>query len=316
MAGKSIKALKGVGFIALISGLSFVVPELAAAKFLGAELPVIVGSICSMLCTIAFAKIQSKKKQNNDYIISSDFDKEESKEKIGTKRAVIAWLPFILIFVFLILTSNLIAPLHNALNTIKTSVKIYTGENAPLYTFVWVNTPGVLILLATFIGGFVQKASFTDMIKVLGSTVKQMRGTMITIISVIATAKIMGYSGMINIIAAMAVAATGQVYPLIAPAIGALGTFITGSATSSSVLFGKLQAEAASAINANPYWITAANTCGAAAGKMISPQNISIAVAATKLNGKEGEILSSIVKYFIMFIVLMGLITFFGVLLY
>ena len=316
MAGKSIKALKGVGFITFISGISFAIPELIAAKFIGAELPVIVGSVCSMLCTIAFAKIQGKKKQNNDYIISSDSDKEKNKEKIGTKRAVIAWLPFILIFVFLILTSNLIAPLHNTLSAVKTSVKIYTGENAPLYTFVWVNTPGVLILLAAFIGGFVQKAGFTDMIKVLGCTVKQMCGTMITIISVIATAKIMGYSGMINIIAAMAVAATGSVYPLIAPAIGSLGTFITGSATSSSVLFGKLQAEAASAINANPYWIAAANTCGATAGKIISPQSISIAVAATKMSGKEGEILSSTVKYFIMFIVLMGLITLFGALLF
>lgn len=310
MTGKSIKALNGIGFITLMSGISFAVPEFIAAKFIGAELPVIVGSVCSMLCTIALAKIQGKKKQNMEYIINSDASVK--KENITAKRAVVAWLPFILIFLFLIITSNLIPPLHNALNAVKTSVKIYTGKDAPYYTFVWVATPGVLILLAAFIGGLVQKANFGEMFKVLGCTIKQMFGTIITIISVIATAKIMGYSGMINIIAAMAVAATGSIYPLIAPAIGSLGTFITGSATSSSVLFGKLQAEAATAINANPYWIAAANTCGATAGKIISPQSIAIAVAATKLTGKEGEILSSTVKYFIMFIILMGLITFFG----
>lgn len=59
---------------------------------------------------------------------------------------------------------------------------------------------------------------------------------------------------MISVIAAVLVALTGNVYPLIAPIIGALGTFVTGSDTSANVLFGQLQVEAAQAIGADPYW--------------------------------------------------------------
>ena len=121
----------------------------------------------------------------------------------------------------------------------------------------------------------------------------------------------MGYSGMINSIATVLVLVTGSFYPLIAPLIGALGTFVTGSDTSANVLFGNLQAEAARAAGANPYWIAAINTGGATAGKMISPQSIAIAVAATGLSGSEGKILSSTVKYCAVYLIILGLISYF-----
>lgn len=314
LTGKSVKALKGTFFITLVSGLSFAVPEWLVARFAGAELPVIVGSVCCMLCTVACAKWVPRKPQEA-YEMQPASTEKATQETISFSRAVLAWLPFLLIFVFLTCTSNLIPPLHNALNAVKTSIVIYSGAGGSAYTFVWLATPGVLILLAAFIGGAVQGASFKEMLRVLWDTVKQMFKTMVTILSVMATAKIMGYSGMISTIASMAVALTGSFYPLIAPAIGSLGTFITGSATSSSVLFGNLQAEAARAIGANPEWIAAANTCGATAGKTISPQSIAIAVAATGLTGQEGKILSSVLRYFLLFVVLMGLICYFGAML-
>jgi len=150
------------------------------------------------------------------------------------------------------------------------------------------------------------------MFSVLGKTVIGLYTTIITIISVIATAEVMGFSGMTTEIAETAVAVTGTAYPAIAPFIGSIGTFITGSATSSSVLFGKLQADSALAIQANQVWITAANPTGACAGKMISPQSIAIAVAATGLAGRDGELLKAAVKYYIPFIILMGCIVYFG----
>ena len=117
-----------------------------------------------------------------------------------------------------------------------------------------------------------------------------LRNTIITIIAVIATAKVMGYSGMTSDIARTAVEATGMMYPAIAPLIGSVGTFITGSGTSSNVLFGNLQTDAAAAINANKAWLAAANAAGTCAGKMISPQNIATGVSTTALKGKEGVV--------------------------
>ena len=132
------------------------------------------------------------------------------------------------------------------------------------------------------------------------------------IIAVIATAKVMGYSGMTSEIAETAVATTGIFYPAIAPFIGSVGTFITGSATSSSVLFGKLQTASATAISANADWLAASNATGACAGKMISPQSIAIAAAAISVTGQDSALLKSAVKYYVPFVIVMGGIVYFG----
>jgi lactate permease len=240
---------------------------------------------------------------------------EDDGEKLTAGKAITAWLPFILIFVFLLATSKLIPAIHDPLNLIKSSVLIYDGEGGAPYTFTWVATPGVLIFLAAFIGGAKQGAGFGEMLGVLQKTVYGLRFTILTIISVIATAKVMGYAGMTHEIAEAAVAATGTAYPLIAAFIGSIGTFITGSATSSCVLFGKLQTEAAQAIGATPAaqaWIAAANATGACAGKMISIQSIAIAVAAIKTAGADGKLLAFAAKVYLPFVIAMGLIVYFG----
>ncbi len=118
------------------------------------------------------------------------------------------------------------------------------------------------------------------MLRVLGETLKKYWKTILTICSVMATAKIMGYSGMISDIASMLVVATGPFYPLISPLIGALGAFVTGSGTSTCVLFGGLQSQTAISLGLNPSWMAAANVMGAGIGKMICPQGIAIGAGA------------------------------------
>ncbi len=86
------------------------------------------------------------------------------------------------------------------------------------------------------------------MVEILLKTIKQMSKSTITILAIIALAKVMGYSGMVASIATVLVMITGSFYAFIAPFIGALGTFVTGSDTSANVLFGSLQAEAANSL--------------------------------------------------------------------
>lgn len=88
----------------------------------------------------------------------------------------------------------------------------------------------------------------------------------------------------------------GPAYPLFAPLIGALGTFLTGSATSANVLFGNLQYSAAQSLGVSKYWIVASNMTGATAG-MLSPQNIAVATGAINKEGLEGKILKETVKW-------------------
>jgi lactate permease len=311
LTGKKKNVFKGVGMITLISGLSFLLPELLVAKFLGAELPVVIGSVCSMLCTVGAAKLFGKKEIDPEYCLEEKAESKKS-DKLTGKEALQAWSPFILIFIFLLATSKLIAPFNELLSIVKTSVNIYTGENAAPYTFSWLATPGLWIILAALIGGKLQGASISEMITIFFKTVKQLSKTIITIIAIMATAKLMGYSGMISAIAVMFVTVTGSFYPLFAPLLGAIGTFVTGSGTSASVLFGGLQLETSIELGMNQTWITASNTAGAVMAKMISPQSIAVAVAAVNLQGKESTLLKGTIKYFVIFLVIVGIITYIG----
>lgn len=313
IAGGGLKSLKTSWHIALISGLGFAIMQLITARFIGAELPAVIGSVGSMAVTILAAKFLCKNTPEEYKVVPTEEAKAAAQEHLSLREALLAWSPFILIFVFLLTVSKLVPPIYNVLAAVKTSVVIYAGAGASAYTFSWLTTPGVLILIAGILGGLLQKASASDMLSVMRATLIQMSKTIITLMSILAAAKIMGYSGMTRDIAVFLVAITGTAFPLVAPLIGSIGTFVTGSATSSSVLFGALQAETARAIGVPEIWLVAANTMGSTAGKIISPQNISVATAATGNTGKESSILRITLKYYLLYIVLYGLIAYFGV---
>ena len=311
VSGEGLKGLKGMGIMCLAAGLAFLIPEYIIASTMGPELAVVAGSIGAMAAIVACAKMFPV--NNPEYEMHPDHTGTE--EEVTASKGLVAWLPFILIFVFLLLTSKLVPGIHDPLSAIKSSVLIYSGEGGTPYTFTWVNTPGILIFLAAFIGGTVQGAGMGEMLGVLKKTIVNLRFTIVTIITVIATAKVMDHSGMTLELAHTAVAVTGTMYPMVAAFIGSIGTFITGSATSSCVLFGKLQTGSAQAIGASESvqaWIAASNATGACAGKMISPQSIAIGVAAIGAKGIDGELLQFAVKVYIPFIIVMGCIVYFG----
>lgn len=305
--GEGFKALKGMIPFVLIADLSFLIPQFFVAKFIGADLPDIIGSITSMICMIAAAKLLPMKKMP-EYEVES---KGTGLEGLSTKDGIIAWSPFILIFLFLLLSSKLVPFIHDPLASINTPIQFYSGENPATLTFFWVNTPGVLIIIAGFIGGLIQGAGVGEILGIFVQTVKSNVKTILTICSVLAVAKIMGYSGMISSIATVLVAVTGDKFPLISPLIGTIGGFVTGSGTSTQALFGQLQVETANAIGANPMWLAAANVMGAGVGKMICPQSIAIGTAACNLSGSESKILSKTAIYTILFAVIGGAICYF-----
>ena len=167
-------------------------------------------------------------------------------------------------------------------------------------------------MICGIVGGIIQGCSLREMLQVLKATCVQMSKTVVTMLGVLAVAKIMGYSGMIASIAAFFVGALGGFYPLVAPLLGALGTFVTGSGTSSEVLFGAVQQHAAETLGVNQTWLVAANSLGTSAGKALSPQNIAIGCAACGLAGKDGEILGKIAKYVFGFAACMAVFIYVG----
>lgn len=309
ICGKGIKALKGMIPTTLVAAISFTLPWFIAAQVMGPELPDIIGSICSMVCIIVAAKIFNK---NPDPEYSIEVSKKEEKQGLTASEGVKAWSPFILIFILLMITSTLCPPIHDAIAGIKSEIVVYAGEGGNTLGFSWINTPGIMIFIATVIGGLIQGAAIGEMVTVLVETLKKYWKTILTICSVMATAKIMGYSGMISDIAQLLVVVTGSFYPLFAPLIGAIGAFVTGSGTSTCVLFGGLQSETAVSLGLNPSWMAAANVMGAGIGKMICPQGIAIGAGAINAVGSESKILSAVFKYCILYVVVGGIICYVG----
>ncbi len=310
ICGKGVKALKGMLPITLTAAVSFTVPWFFTAHWLGPELPNIIGSICSMGCLIAAAKIFSRKPEEAYAIQLSKTAAADRGISLG--EGMKAWSSFLLIFILLTSTSTLCPPIHNAIAGIQSTFTVYAGEGGNALSFSWINTPGIMIFLAAILGGFIQKASVRDMCQVFAETLKKYWKTILTICSVMATAKIMGYSGMISDIAQFLVAAAGPFYPLIAPLIGGLGAFVTGSGTSTCVLFGGLQSETAAALGLNPTWMAAANVMGAGIGKMVCPQGIAIGAGAVNQIGSESKILSAVFKYFLLYVILAGILCYIG----
>ena len=307
--GNGFKAFEGVLEIIVVAGVSYIVPMLIFANYVGPELPNIVGAICSMISIVVCAKIR-KGEVPEEYLAKTSGSSDRSSEQLSLQEALIAWAPFLLIFVLLVLTS-LVPFIKQPLSSIRSSFHIYAGDPESKLTFVWVNTPGVIILISAVIGGLIQRASPLKLLHVFARTVRTNVRTFVTVMCVLATAKIMSYSGMTSDMAAFLVSATGSYYPFIPPLIGTLGGFVTGSGTSTCVLFGPMQVQTAKAIGADPSWLIAANTCGAGIGKMISPQGIAIGAASAGLTGSENRIMASVIKYCILFVVVAGVLSYF-----
>lgn len=180
-----------------------------------------------------------------------------------------------------------------------------------MLSFTWINTPGVWIIISGIIGGLIQGMPFGEILKVFFRTAAGNWKTIITICSVLATAKIMQFSGMTMDVATTLVAVTGRYFPFLSPLVGILGAFVTGSGTSTCVLFGPMQAGTAEVIGIAPQWLAASNSLGAGIGKMISPSNVAIGAAAAGLSGKENKIIGTAFKYVVVFAVISGLLCFF-----
>ena len=135
--GKGAKAMKGVWGITLVSSLAFTLPCFIVGRFVGAELPNIVGSIVCMAVTILMARKMRDREVPEEYSTIQQQDAEGVKEKLTVASAVNAWLPFILIFVILVVTSSLVPIIHDPLSKVASAVTIYNGKGATPLTFTW-----------------------------------------------------------------------------------------------------------------------------------------------------------------------------------
>lgn len=310
MTDPRIKALPKHILLSVIVGSVSLGTQYLAARYMGAETPAIMGSLASIITIIIYARLTSNEK---DKELRAQFPKRSLSEVLK------AWSVYGFILLLVVITSPLL-PLKALLDPIVSKAfyfQIYDvvqgGFRNNVALKVSLIDAGVLIFFGSMIGGIIQGGKIGDLLKLLWKVAKAQQKTIITVCCLISLSAVMDFSGMIFTLGEALALATGSLYPLFAPTIGCLGTFLTGSDTSSNILFGKLQTTVASnpAIGADPSWLAAANTTGATGGKIISPQSIAVATSSIGEQGKEGEIMKKALPFALGYIVLAGLIVYF-----
>ena len=190
----------------------------------------------------------------------------------------------------------------------------------PFYRIAWPFLPTTFYKLpllssagtAVFFAGLVFVAisprhSFCQGLGCLGRTVVQLGRPIVTISTVLGLAYLMNYSGMSAAIG-QALTSTGKVYPFFSPLLGWLGAFLTGGVASSNALFGVMQTTAAAGIGIDPMLMVAANSVGAATGKMVSAQSLSVLAALPGLKNREGEVFRLAIGHSLAMVFLLGIV--------
>jgi glycolate permease len=179
---------------------------------------------------------------------------------------------------------------------------------AAVYKFDLVSAGGTAIFLSGLLSMLVLRIGLKSGLGTFKETLVELKLPVLSIGMVLAFAFVTNYSGMSTTLA-LVLAGTGAAFPFFSPFLGWLGVFLTGSDTSSNALFGSLQATTAHQIGVSDTLLVAANTTGGVTGKMISPQSIAVACAATGMVGRESDLFRFTLKHSLIFAAFIGLIT-------
>ncbi|QTO42972.1 lactate permease LctP family transporter [Burkholderia latens] len=328
---------------ALVAGGSFAITQYFTSNHIGPELPDITSSLVSLVSLAAFLKIwqpSSATQRAGGIVVSgggaalagfgagdggSGSSRRASPYTFG--QTVRAWSPFLILTAVVTVWS--LAPfkalfaVHGALAS--TVLKFHVAgldqlivKTAPIAAtpkaldavmkINLVSAVGSAILVTALISMALLRMKPRDALVTFGETLKELTRPILSIGLVLAFAFVANYSGMSSTLALM-LAATGAAFPFFSPFLGWLGVFLTGSDTSSNALFCSLQQATAHQLGVPETLAVAANTTGGVTAKMISPQSIAVACAATGLVGKESELFRFTVRHSLLFAVIVGLIT-------
>ena len=296
----------------LVVGLSFAGMQYFWSNHMDSNLVDIMAGVVSMVVTLAFLRVWKPKK-----IWRFEDEREEDAAKLERKEVVKhytgaqiakAWLPFAVLSLFVLMwglpsvktaMGKATTPafksggwevpyLHKAVFRAQPVVAKPTAENAK-FDFNWLTATGTGCFLAALLAGVLLGLRPGAMFKIFGQTVYRMRFAVIAMACMLGLGYVTRYSGM-DAVLGLAFTRTGWLFPFFGSYIGWLGVALTGSDTSSNVLFGGLQKITAQQLNLSPILMCATNSAGGVMGKMIDAQSICIATAATNQVGNEGGI--------------------------
>ncbi len=317
----------------LVAGVCFAVPQFLIANFHGPWLVDVLAAIVSLGALALFLRFWHPKRiwRLHDHSSATSEQAEQSAQRTkfkaqitGTptsKEILRAWLPWIILSVVVFLwglpqikalLDSISAPKFPVLWLDKLVLRVppvvakQTPE-AAVFNGNWLSATGSGILFASIIAGLSMGFSVSSLLRVYWKTLKLVRYSLLTISAMLAIGFTTRYSGL-DATLGLAFAKTGFLYPFFGTMLGWLGVALTGSDTSSNVLFGSLQKITATQLGLSPTLMAAANSSGGVMGKMIDAQSIVVASTATRWYGHEGEILRFVFFHSLALATLVGIL--------
>jgi len=308
------------------AGASFALVQFAVSNFVGPELTDILSALASLSALALLLRLwRPRQPWRGEGGGPSPVERHDPKTRVARAYAIYA----ILVVVVLLGQGAASLGLKNVRweTAWPGSYEVRDGRAAPLvhreppivasttpyplnYRLDALTSAGTLVLAASgaaFLVMLAFGAPLAAFTITFARTLRQLKLPIVTIAFILSIATVMNYSGMTSSMA-LALAATGVLFPFFSAFIGMLGVFLTGSDTSSNTLFGPLQATTAKISGLDPILMAATNSSGGVMGKMISPQNLSVGAAGVGAVGREGEIFRRVIGHSLVLTSLMGLV--------
>ena len=322
---KSWKAGFEVLPFALFGGLAFTLPYAATGIFLGPEFPSLLGGLVGLAIVTAAARagflvpkktwdFADPKEWPNEWLgsIEMKLDQLPRHQQIG---AIRAWLPYVLVGALLVI-SRVFPEVGSALKSVVLVFPDLLGEKGIRADFMPLYLPGGILVTVVLITVFLHRMHARSLVKAVGESSRVLLGAGFVLLFTVPMVRILINSGVnaaalpsMPIAMAQWVAdSVGNVYPLLAPSVGALGAFIAGSNTVSNMMLSQFQFGVASSLGISGALIVAVQAIGAAAGNMVAIHNVVAASATVGLLGREGTTLRKTIWPTLYYVLATGII--------
>ena len=304
----------------LVTGGTYTVVQLLVAIFHGPWLVNILSSLVSMAVLILF--LRRWKPPRIWHFHGEAEDDRAAEPPVATRQQMLlAWLPWLILSLVVFVWGlpqvktwlDSFSLVHFAVPGLDLQVLrsppvvLQARPESATFDFNWLSASGTAILIAGILSGMWLRFSLVELLKAYWLTLKQVWNALLTISATMAIGFVIRYSGMDGTLG-LAFSRTGVLYPFFGTLLGWLGVTMTGSDTSSNVLFGSLQRITAQQLGLSPLLMAAANSSGGVMGKMLNAQSIVVASSATHWHGHEPEILRAVFWHSLALVTLAGLI--------
>jgi lactate permease len=316
------RKMKEVWPALIVAGVSFAVPQFLISNYHGPWLAGVGAAVISMAVLVLFLL---KWRPKTILTIAGEEEAEPplARPRLTAGDLVRAWMPWLVLSVFVFLwgipqvkafldglsIARVPVPGLDRLIFRMPPVVTQPTAEAAVFTFNWLTFTGTGIFLAAVASGLLMSFSPRQLLRAYGRTLKRVRFSLLTVAAMLSLGYVTRYSGL-DATLGLAFARTGIFYPFFGTMLGWLGVALTGSDTSSNVLFGSLQKISAEQLGLSPVLMASANSAGGVMGKMIDAQSIVVASTATRWYGHEGEILRYVFFHSLALAALMGLLVF------